>query len=207
MRLGADNSAFQQYSVQIIVNINIEVKNASLSSYKMNHLKYFLLLFILFLQKSTAQPLASAGSNIITENLESYYSQVFGFDVERIKYPELYSMIDDWMKTPYKYSGKNEKGIDCSGFVNKIYRNVFSVSPGINSADMYKKCRHLKEKNLGEGDLVFFKIRGKRISHVGIYLAKNKFAHASSSSGVIISDLNDSYYRKRFAKGGRVEKN
>lgn len=170
----------------------------------MNFKRISVVFFILLCHQSDAQPADGNGNNIINENIESYYSQVFGFEVKHIKNPALYSMIDDWMKTPYKYSGKNEKGIDCSGFVNQVYQKVYGMCPGTNSADMYSKANHIKERKLDEGDLVFFKIRGKRISHVGIYLGKNKFAHASSTNGVTISDLNDSYYRKRFAKGGRV---
>jgi len=56
---------------------------------------------------------------------------------------------------------------------------------------------------LGEGDLVFFKIKKKRISHIGIYLGNNKFAHASVKNGVIISDMDEPYYQKRFYSGGR----
>ena len=57
--------------------------------------------------------------------------------------------------------------------------------------------------DLKEGDLVFFKIHSRRISHVGIYLGNNKFAHASSR-GVAISSLDDNYYSRYFYKGGRL---
>ena len=57
----------------------------------------------------------------------------------------------------------------------------------------------------GEGDLVFFHTTRKGISHVGIYLANNKFVHASLNYGVIINDLNDDYYSHRFVRGGRAK--
>ena len=57
-----------------------------------------------------------------------------------------------------------------------------------------------------EGDLVFFQTTGRTISHVGVYLANNKFTHASTSGGVMISDLNEDYWKKRFRAAGRVKK-
>jgi lipoprotein Spr len=58
--------------------------------------------------------------------------------------------------------------------------------------------------SLKEGDLVFFKTRGRSISHVGIYLMNNFFVHASSSQGVIISSLNDEYWSRKYAGAGKV---
>jgi lipoprotein Spr len=53
---------------------------------------------------------------------------------------------------------------------------------------------------------VFFKTKGSRagITHVGVYLCNNKFVHASTNSGVIISDLDEDYYKSKFVCGGRV---
>ena len=56
-----------------------------------------------------------------------------------------------------------------------------------------------------EGDLVFFKIGQSTVSHVGVYLANDRFVHASTSSGVMISDLNEAYWKKYYAGGGRIE--
>ena len=55
-----------------------------------------------------------------------------------------------------------------------------------------------------EGDLVFFKIKSSAISHVGVYIGDNKFAHASSSKGVMISNLNEPYWSRYYYKGGRL---
>jgi lipoprotein Spr len=62
----------------------------------------------------------------------------------------------------------------------------------------------LNKEELKEGDLVFFKINSRAISHVGVYLGDNKFAHASSSRGVMISNLNEPYWRRYYYKGGRL---
>jgi cell wall-associated NlpC family hydrolase len=70
--------------------------------------------------------------------------------------------------------------------------------------EQYADTRRIKKSQLQEGDLVFFKTRGKSISHVGIYLRNNKFIHASTSSGVMISDLNEDYFDARYAGAGRI---
>ena len=62
----------------------------------------------------------------------------------------------------------------------------------------------VSREDLKEGDLVFFKINSRTISHVGIYLGNNRFAHASSSRGVVLSNLDEPYYKRYFYKGGRL---
>ena len=68
-----------------------------------------------------------------------------------------------------------------------------------------KESNKIARRNLREGDLVFFTSRSsrKKVAHVGIYLKDGKFIHASTSRGVIISSLNEDYYRKHWLSGGR----
>jgi murein DD-endopeptidase / murein LD-carboxypeptidase len=68
---------------------------------------------------------------------------------------------------------------------------------------MYESCDHVAEKNLQEGDLVFFKINSKNVSHVGVYLQNRRFVHASTKRGITINNLDEAYYKKYFFKGGR----
>jgi lipoprotein Spr len=65
-------------------------------------------------------------------------------------------------------------------------------------------CLIDNKEELKEGDLVFFKIGSRSITHMGVYMGNNKFAHASSSKGVMISDLDEAYWRKYYYKGGRM---
>ncbi len=136
--------------------------------------------------------------------LKGYYAQVFGVDIKQILNMDLYNSIEKWLGTPYRYAGKTLDGIDCSAFVNKVYETAYCYLLSGNSADLFKQVTHLPKDKLMEGDLVFFKINRKTISHVGVYLGGNKFAHASRSKGVVVSDLESPYYKKYFVQGGRV---
>lgn len=113
--------------------------------------------------------------------------------------------IDTWIGTPYKFGGITKSGVDCSGLVLSIYKNVYDIDVNRNSYELWKNSRTVKRKNLICGDLIFFKINRKDISHVGIYIANNYFVHASSSRGVVIDDLSQKYFSDRFANGGRIK--
>jgi len=99
---------------------------------------------------------------------------------------------------PYRYGGRNRKGWDCSGFVSGMYYSYLSVKLPRNTRSLYDASYRVKSRKTKPGDLVFFKIKKKHPSHVGIYLGKGKFIHASTSSGVVISSLNEKYYKKYF---------
>lgn len=118
--------------------------------------------------------------------------------------PYLYYQVYDWVGTRYKYSGSTKKGIDCSGFVSEMYKCVYCIELAGGSADIWQKVKPLEKPELKEGDILFFKIKKERISHVGIYLGNNKFAHASVKKGVMINDLDETYYKNSFYKGGRL---
>ena len=111
----------------------------------------------------------------------------------------------EWLGTRYRFGGESKKGIDCSGFTGVIYENVYKRSLPRDSRSMYKMTNPISKEEMKEGDLVFFRIRRGQVSHVGVYLGNNKFVHASTSSGVIVSDLREDYYRRYFYKAGRLK--
>jgi cell wall-associated NlpC family hydrolase len=70
---------------------------------------------------------------------------------------------------------------------------------------MHKESKEIKSRDLSEGDLVFFKINAKKVSHVGVYLKEGWFAHVSTSKGVMINNLSEAYYQKHYTSSGRVK--
>ncbi|HLR37306.1 MAG TPA: C40 family peptidase [Chitinophagaceae bacterium] len=118
--------------------------------------------------------------------------------------PPLWSFISEWWGTPYRYGGTSKRGIDCSAFSQRLYMKVFGNSLPRTAREQYKDTKKIKKtKNLRPGDLVFFKIHSRHITHVGIYLQNDKFISATSSSGVTISDLNSPYWQRYYVGGGR----
>ncbi len=116
----------------------------------------------------------------------------------------LYSFIEEWYGVPYRFGGTNKSGIDCSAFVRQLYGDVYNKGLLRTSIEQFATALYLRRDELKEGDLVFFKIHGRRISHVGVYLYEGKFVHASVSQGVVISDLADAYWTRYYAGGGRI---
>ena len=114
------------------------------------------------------------------------------------------SAAKPWMGTPYLYGGNNTNGVDCSGFVQQIYIQVFNIKLPRTTEALYSAGTFVRGSWLKCADLVFFKnIRGRGVDHVGIYIGNNRFIHASSSRGVIISDLTSDYYLEHFASARR----
>jgi lipoprotein Spr len=124
-----------------------------------------------------------------------------------VKHSKLYSFIDEWYGTPYKYGGCKKDGVDCSCLTDNLYASVYGTKFGRTSGEMHKQCEKISKNKLEEGDLVFFITNGKSISHVGVYLKDNKFVHATTKRGVVISDLDEAYYKKCFYSAGRYKKN
>jgi cell wall-associated NlpC family hydrolase len=136
--------------------------------------------------------------------LQVKYAQLMNTDAAQVQNMALYSNIDDWYGTRYHLGGTSKDGIDCSAFVQTIYQSAFGVSLPRTASDQYKATRRISRTDLQEGDLLFFNTRGG-VSHVGIYLQNNKFVHASVS-GVMISDMFESYYVRHFIAAGRVSR-
>lgn len=110
----------------------------------------------------------------------------------------------DWEGTPYKMGGTTRQGVDCSGFVMQAFVNSLGIQLPRTSAAQAKHCKKVKKKDLAPGDLVFFNTLGRGVSHVGLYIGEGRFIHASSSKGVMVSDLDHKYWHKRLVKCGRV---
>lgn len=135
--------------------------------------------------------------------LQFKYAIKLDVPVETLQNKNLYTIIEDWWGTPYRMGGTSLKGIDCSAFVQTLMLGVFSLSLPRTAREQYVLSESVSMFDLKEGDLVFFNTRGG-VSHVGVYLQNNKFVHASTSGGVMISDLNDNYWGRKLIGAGRV---
>lgn len=138
--------------------------------------------------------------------LSFHYALLLDVDVEKIKNKKLFEYINQWWAVPYRIGGTGMNGIDCSAFVKGIINEAFSIDLPRTSREQADFSSKISKEELREGDLVFFNTGGG-ISHVGMYLSNNKFVHASTSMGVVISDLNETYWNKRFVKAGRISNN
>jgi len=137
--------------------------------------------------------------------LQFKYAILTNATVEEMDNLKLLNFMEQWYGIPYRYGGTGKDGIDCSAFVYSMLAEVYGINslPRI-SREQYKSTTRVSKKELKEGDLVFFHTRGrhKAVTHVGVYLRNDKFIHASAS-GVMISDLNESYYAQRYIGAGR----
>lgn len=108
-----------------------------------------------------------------------------------------------WAHTPHRLGGLDRRGVDCSGLVKVLYKDIFNVPLPRTSSQQAKQGMAVKQKQLTAGDLVFFKPPDKG-SHVGIYLSKGQFLHVTTRRGVIVSDLKEHYWRNSYWTARRV---
>jgi len=148
----------------------------------------------------TAAELTAARDSLIYH----YYAQTLGL---RLAYDEnkgLLRTVTDWMGTPYRYGNSSRRGTDCSGFVTRVFREVYGVTLQRSSRSMFGTTKHVARSAMQTGDLVFFRRGRGPIYHVGIYLKDGKFAHSACNGGVMVSSLHQAYYRRNFYAAGRV---
>jgi len=142
-----------------------------------------------------------------TRTLQKKYADIMNVAGKDISNFTLYEFIDAWYGVNYHLGGSDHSGIDCSAFAQKLYGEVYGMDLDRTAAGQYDKCERVKHSSEAEeGDLVFFHVHSRHITHVGVYLINDYFVHASSSQGVVISNLNDDYWHKYYAGIGRIKK-
>jgi peptidoglycan endopeptidase LytE len=111
-----------------------------------------------------------------------------------------------FLGAPYRLGGTSVTGIDCSGFVKKIYQ-FFNINLPRTAFEQSRVGMRVARHELAEGDLLFFNTR-KTVGHVGIYIGNNKFVHACSrKKGVRVDNLNTPYYDRHFIRAVRLKGN
>lgn len=158
------------------------------------------LVFLLF-SCSTARRVEKRHTNKVYEAL--------GLEPDRDDNIALYKEAATWLHVRHVDGGMSRNGTDCSFLVYSLYKTVYRKTIERNSAAMLtKNCKRINRNKLKEGDLVFFNTGSRsksNVNHVGLYLKDNKFVHSSTSKGVIVSNLDEAYYRKTWVCGGRVK--
>ncbi|MBP5979010.1 MAG: C40 family peptidase [Halomonas sp.] len=107
-----------------------------------------------------------------------------------------------WAGTPYRIGGTSAGGIDCSALVRNVFRDTFGLELPRSTYDQVHEGRSIDRQELQAGDLVFFRPPGN--NHVGIYVGDGYFLHASTSQGVIISSLDNSYWQRYYWQSRRA---
>jgi len=116
---------------------------------------------------------------------------------------QLREAVSSWEGTPHRMGGNDRQGVDCSGLVVQIYRDLYGTHLPRTTLALSKTGQAIDYRSLSPGDLVFFRLPdGKR--HVGIYLDRGQFAHASARRGVMISQLQDPYWQETFWTARRM---
>lgn len=145
------------------------------------------------------------------DSIQLKYANYLKIQPDEIRNTALYHFIERWLHTPYKWGGMDERGIDCSAFLQRLLADVYLIQIPRTSIEQFfaEKVEKFKSSEyLSEGDLVFFRtMEGKYVSHVGLYLHNDMFVNSSSSKGVSIASLKDPYWKKRYVASGRLRIN
>lgn len=117
---------------------------------------------------------------------------------------KLFDSYNNWVGTRYKWGGVSKSGIDCSALTREVYKEVFGYNLPRVSIDQVKKGRRINMSELKPGDLLYFRPKN-RINHIAVYIGNSLFINASSSKGVVLSSMDNSYWKKYFKYAVRVD--
>ena len=104
-----------------------------------------------------------------------------------------------WLGTPYEYGGESTLAMDCSAFTRRVFANVCGFFLPRRAAWQFWEGQWRARDSIRTGDLIFFRINGAEVDHVGIYLGHQQFISATSSGGVRLDNLNSSYWKNHYA--------
>ena len=122
----------------------------------------------------------------------------------RIDKAKMSRIINSYLGSPYQYGGDTKSGMDCSGLVTQVYRKYAGFDLPRSTKKLYQLVKQVDQDDLAYGDLVFFSDGWFSVAHVGIYIGGGQFVHSAKSPGVIVSSLDENYYRRRYRGARRV---
>jgi cell wall-associated NlpC family hydrolase len=145
----------------------------------------------------------------MSRHKSEYYFQgknEWGNMANDFRYPiELEKRIEEFLGTPYLLGGDNKEGIDCSALVMQVYA-IYGVDLPRTTILQSELGIKIPKHALLPGDLVFFgETENDSVTHVGIYMGKNKIANATSSQGVKYSDLHESFFFSKYLFAKRLK--
>ena len=156
---------------------------------------------------------SSTHNTVKNENHEVNNQNGFLLQASQDEFEEMVRNVDiktrimdqyaSWKGVRYRLGGDTKRGIDCSAFVQRTFREQFGLDLPRSTSEQQGTGKEISRSRLRPGDLVLFRA-GSTGRHVGIYLGNDNFVHASTSSGVMISSLNEDYWKKRYREARRV---
>lgn len=108
-----------------------------------------------------------------------------------------------WKGTQYQWGGTTQRGVDCSALMQHLFSDAAHLDLPRTTSEQIHRGVQVAQYRLRPGDLVFFQT-GPNRKHVGVYIGDSQFIHASSSQGVTVSTLTDSYWQERFITARRI---
>lgn len=139
------------------------------------------------------------GDFLLQASQDEFEAMVRNTDIKS----RLMEQYASWKGVRYRMGGDSKRGIDCSAFVQRTFREQFGLELPRSTYEQQDMGRQIQRTKLRVGDLVLFRA-GSTGRHVGIYLGNDQFVHASTSSGVMISNMNENYWKARYQEGRRV---
>lgn len=109
----------------------------------------------------------------------------------------------DWKGIPYLLGGTGYNGVDCSSFMQIVFADYFEITLPRTTTEQMKEGSSVRKRSIKMGDMVFFKT-GRDSYHVGVMVNNEQFMHASTSSGVMISGLQERYWSDAYLTTRRI---
>lgn len=148
---------------------------------------------------SETHGVANEDPSSLQASQDEFESMVRNLDVKS----RLMEQYASWKGVRYRLGGDTRRGIDCSAFVQRTFRDQFGMDLPRSTYEQQEMGKSISRSQLRTGDLVLFRA-GSTGRHVGIYIGNNQFVHASTSSGVTISSMDEPYWNRRYNEARRV---
>ena len=137
-------------------------------------------------------------------NLSAYITPINQPTQSNLRHEQkLFEVYQQWEGVPYRWGGQTQSGVDCSAFVQIAFQGAWKITLPRTTKSQSQAGKQIKRREAHYGDLVFFRIN-RNLEHVGVYIGNQRFMHASSSKGVIISRLDNPYWASKLWQFRRV---